>query len=130
MSDVRNCKRCNRLFNFIGNHICPYCIQEDEDNFKKVKLYLYDNPKATIYDVSKELDISIQLLKKYLREGRLEIMGTTEEPSILCQHCGEPIPKCRYCARCAKSFTNNLQSATKEMTKKKSIGMRYLNKDD
>ena len=40
--DVRNCKQCGRLFNFIGGApICPECNKAAEDKFDDVKLGVY-----------------------------------------------------------------------------------------
>jgi len=49
MPDIRNCKRCGRLFNYIGGRpICQDCKKQDEEEFKRVKEYLYEHPKASI----------------------------------------------------------------------------------
>ncbi|HHV95880.1 MAG TPA: MerR family transcriptional regulator, partial [Clostridiaceae bacterium] len=76
MPDVRNCKRCGRIFNYIGGvQLCPHCREEDEEDFKRIKRYLFENPKATVSEVASELNISIEKIKKFLREERLEIVG-------------------------------------------------------
>ena len=47
--DVRNCRGCGRLFNYLqGPHLCPACMQKLEEKFSQVKDYLEDNPHATI----------------------------------------------------------------------------------
>ena len=36
--EVKNCKRCGRLFNELsGEEICPVCRKTSEDEFVKVK---------------------------------------------------------------------------------------------
>jgi len=66
-----------KTFNYIGGRpICQDCKKQDEEEFKRVKEYLYEHPKASIIEVSNALDISVQKIKSYLREGRLEIVGT------------------------------------------------------
>jgi flagellar operon protein (TIGR03826 family) len=139
MPEVRNCKRCNKIFNYIGGApICSDCKQEDEVNFKKVKEYLYDHPKSSIYDVSKELEISIQTIKSYLKEGRLEIVGDGGNLFLECERCGKSISSGRYCSECTKEVTNDVKSLTEQMNKtvatepvqtKRSSGIRYLNKE-
>jgi len=64
MPDIRNCKRCGRLFNYIGGRpICQDCKKQDEEEFKRVKEYLYEHPKASIIEVSNALDISVQKIR-------------------------------------------------------------------
>jgi len=74
MPDIRNCKRCGRLFNYIGGRpICQDCKKQDEEEFKRVKEYLYEHPKASIIEVSNALDISVQKIKSYLRKVDLKL---------------------------------------------------------
>ena len=140
MPDIRNCRRCNRIFNYIGGmSICLECKQEDDTNFKKVKEYLYDHPKASMVDVSKELEISIQQIKSYLKEGRLEIVGDGGNMFLECERCGKSISSGRYCNDCTKDVSNDVKSVTEQMNKavavqpvqtKRTSGIRYLNKND
>ena len=42
--DVRTCRRCKRLFNYItGPVICPGCREEVEKEFQIVKKYIEEN---------------------------------------------------------------------------------------
>lgn len=139
MPDVRNCKKCNKIFNYIGGiQICMDCKQEDEVNFKKVKEYLYDHPKSSMFEVSNELGISIQKIKGYLKEGRLEIVGDGGNMFLECERCGKSISSGRYCNECSKDVSNDLKSVADQMNKavaeepvsmKRSNGIRYLNKE-
>ena len=56
MPDVRNCKRCNKIFKHLsGPPISLDCKQQDEDKFAIVKEYLYENPKALCMRCPKNL---------------------------------------------------------------------------
>ncbi|NLK21798.1 MAG: MerR family transcriptional regulator [Epulopiscium sp.] len=135
--DVRNCRRCNRLFQYIvGRMICPSCKEEEEKEFKRVKDYLYDHPKANMIEVSEATEVPVTSIKHYLREGRLII--TNDSPiGIECEKCGATIKTGRFCERCAyelerdmRSVTNSLQNSTKNIsTDPKKSRMHYLNKD-
>ena len=35
--DVRNCKNCGKLFQFVGKPICPACNKKLEDKFFEVR---------------------------------------------------------------------------------------------
>lgn len=139
MHDIRNCRRCNKIFNYLGGlPICPDCKQQDEINFKRVKEYLYDHPGASLYDVSKDLEISVQQIKAYLKEGRLEIIGEGGNMFLECEKCGKSISTGRFCKECANEFANDIKlvvdqmsaSGSNETTEKRSRGMKYLTKDD
>ena len=42
--DVKNCKKCRRLFNYIGGPaICPQCREELEKKFQQAKEFIRDN---------------------------------------------------------------------------------------
>lgn len=138
MPDIRNCKRCGKLYNFIGGlPICPECKKKDDEDFKRVKEYLYDNPGASINQVSMELEVSIQRIKQYLKEGRLEIVGEGGNLILECEICGRSIRTGRFCNECSNSLKNDIASASEQIIKKsetqqadKKHGMRYLIKDD
>ncbi|OPZ92906.1 MAG: hypothetical protein BWY74_01361 [Firmicutes bacterium ADurb.Bin419] len=140
MPDIRNCRRCKRLFNYIGGApICHDCKQQDEVDYKRVKEYLYDHPKASIIEVSQELEVSVQQIKMYLKEGRLEIVGNDGNMILECERCGKSITTGRLCNDCSKEVSNDIKSTTNQMSKavptedettKRSNGMRYLNKTD
>lgn len=140
MPDIRNCRRCNKIFNYIGGlPICYDCKKQDEINFKRVKEYLYEHPGASLYEVSKELEISVQQIKVYLKEGRLEIVGESGNMFLECEKCGKSITTGRFCKECANEVANDIKSVVSQMStsaggnearSKREKGMRYLTKDD
>jgi flagellar operon protein (TIGR03826 family) len=139
MPEVRNCRRCGRIFNYIGGApICSNCKEQDEVEFRKIKEYLYENPRAALSEVSTVLDVSVEKIKRFLKEGRLEIVGDDGNFVLECENCGKSIRTGRFCEICEKELSGNLQTASKRMndaiskmeSTRKSIGMRYLNKDE
>ena len=44
--DVRNCKNCGKLFQYVGKPLCPACNKKLEDKFFEVRDYIYENPTA------------------------------------------------------------------------------------
>jgi flagellar operon protein (TIGR03826 family) len=140
MPDVRNCRRCGRIYNYIGGPpICQICKELDEIDFKNVKEYLYKNPGATLSEVSTVLEISVEKIKTYLKEGRLEIIGTESNMVLECESCGKAIRTGRLCDRCSAGLSRDFKSTASQLSSsisatdaanKKTIGMRYLNKDE
>lgn len=138
MPDARNCRKCGRLFNYLGGPpVCTACKEQDEDDFKRVREYLYQNPGATMSEVSSVLDVSTEKIRRYLKEGRLEITNEDGNFILECEKCGKSIRTGRLCEVCEVVVINEIRFAAKKMNtdllsddEKKAIGMRYLNKED
>ncbi len=101
MADFRNCKRCGKLFVYNGIPLCNACVQEDEETYKLVKEYIEKHPRCTTIEVSEALDVPVEKILQFLREGKLEL--SSDNPNIVlgCERCGRPINTGRYCKECA-----------------------------
>ena len=67
--DVRNCRSCGRLFNYMeGMQICPICREKLEEKFLQVKDYIRENKNASISEVAKDNDVKISQIEKWIRE--------------------------------------------------------------
>ncbi len=138
--EVKNCKRCGKLFQYVtGKPICPACKQQDEDDFDKVKNYLYEYPRTSLMEVSEATQVSIASIRKFLREDRL-IISEDSEIGIECENCGVTIKSGRYCRSCMASLNNEMRAVTRpqtapkekqdiKQTDPKKTKMHYLNKD-
>ncbi len=110
--DVRACKGCGKLFNYVGfgAAVCPDCKDAAEAKFQEVKEYIWNNKGANIPRVAEECDVSEQQIRDWIREERLEFapgMGLT------CESCGKNISSGRLCDACKKSVLDDLKSAYK-----------------
>lgn len=140
MSEVINCKKCGNMFKYYPGKppLCSDCISKEEDEFKRVKEYLYDNPGASLTEVANATEISTRKLTRYLREGRIEIIGDTNM-LLECTNCGKSIKTGKLCQECEISLKqelastgNNIRSkmvAAEDYNKMKR-GMKYLNKNE
>ena len=139
MPDARNCRRCGKMYNYLGGApICIDCKNADEAIFKKVKEYLYDNPGATLSQVATDVEVSVEKIKMFLKDGRLEI---TEGSNIIleCERCGKSIKTGRFCNECQNDVSSDIAgSASRKLDKREEDsssakrnggGMRYLNKN-
>lgn len=108
--DVRNCRSCGRLFNYMGNSLCNACQQKLEDKFHEVKIFIDEHPEATVNQVAEEMDISVKQIKQWIREERL-VLSEASADGILCEYCGIPIRSGRYCDKCKAHVQNTLASA-------------------
>jgi len=114
--EVRNCSTCGKIFNAVMDvKRCPECRKGDETKFKMIREYLYDNPGASIEEVSEHLDIDRGKILHFLREGRLETVG--DQMVINCEQCGTPINHGKYCEKCSREITMDMKSAAKVIQK-------------
>jgi flagellar operon protein (TIGR03826 family) len=109
--DVRNCKKCGKLFNYIsGFPICPTCKEKQEEVFQNVKKYIWENRTADMKEISEACDVEVAQIKQWIREERLEF--TSDSPvKMPCENCGALIQSGKYCEKCKKEMANNLSNA-------------------
>lgn len=137
--DVRNCSRCNKLFNYVaGPNICPNCRKSIDEQFKEVRLFIRKNPKAGIGEVAEANEVDIKQIRQWIREERLSF-SEDSAIGIECEACGKTIRTGKYCDACKADLVNNLGSAYRKTevkednpyeSKETSNKMRFLNKDN
>lgn len=131
--DVRTCKSCKRIFNYLSGPImCPACIEKLEEKFKEVKDYIREYPRASMQDVAEATEVSVKQLKNWVREERLRFSDDSPV-GIECMNCGAMIKFGKYCDACKGKTINTLSHAVerepvKQEAPKKSDGdrMRFL----
>ncbi len=110
--NVRNCRRCGKLFNYAGGQpICMSCREELEKKFQEVKAYIREHKGAGINEVAEACDVETQQITQWLREDRLEV---TEDSAVTlqCEGCGATIRSGRYCENCKNSLTKGFNAIT------------------
>lgn len=122
--EVRVCKNCKRLFNYIfGPELCQDCIKivpnegkeqvskglnatlrplvrEDEKKYEQVKDYIMSYPKATIMQIAEANDITPTRLLEWIRDDRLEFSDDSKDAWFECSKCGTKIKSGRLCNKC------------------------------
>lgn len=107
--DVKNCRGCGRLFNYIGGGylLCPACIDSLEAKFANVKKYIQENPHATIPEISANNEVTPGQIERWVREERLTF--SDDSPiGLECESCGVTIKTGRYCAACKDNLQKGL----------------------
>ena len=109
--EVRNCRECGRLFNYIGGpRMCPNCKKKLEDQFVQVRTYVKEHKDASVQEVSEANDVSVQQIRQWVREERLSF--SSDSPiGIDCEKCGKMIRSGRFCPECVNEMTNGFNSA-------------------
>ena len=135
--NVRNCKKCNRIFNYVaGQVVCPTCREELEKKFQEVKKFIQDNRTVPLTVVAEECDVDVNQLKQWVREERL-VFAEGSAMGIDCEICGAPILTGRFCEKYKAETMSGLTNAYKrpeepvKQSKKDaadSARMRFLDK--
>ena len=120
--EVRNCKSCGRIFNYLaGPPLCQSCLAALDKKFGDVKEYVYDHPGVGMQEVSEVMSVPIAQIKQWIREERLSF----SEDSMIgleCEGCGVTIKTGRFCKNCKDKLTkgfNNLYEQPKGTQKEK-----------
>ena len=108
--EVRACRTCKRLFNYITGPVrCPACSEALEKKFQKVKQYIWDHRTASLQEISDANEVSVGQLRQWVREERL--CFTEESPvGLECESCGTTIKTGRYCENCKMKLGSTLMS--------------------
>ena len=133
--EVKNCKNCGRLFNYIGGaykSLCPACIDRLEEKFQEVKKYVEEHPGAGMNEISEELDVSTKQIEKWVREERL-CFADDSPIGLECEKCGKMIKTGRFCDLCRVEMQNLMSDLykakpVKQVKKDTTNRMRFLDK--
>lgn len=119
--DLRNCPECGKVFAFIRTNLCSSCQQIDEENFKKVRMFIAKNPGEDIVTVSKETEVSENKIIRYLRDGKIAVATQDSNIRLECEVCGKLISTGRFCKDCSGRLSAGLKKSI-ENENRKTIG--------
>jgi len=107
--NVRNCKKCGKIFNYIaGPIICPRCRQGQETKFQEVKKFVQENHGADIKEVAEACEVEVKQIRQWIREERLQFADDSPI-RIPCEGCGAMIQSGRFCDKCKMELTNGFK---------------------
>lgn len=106
--NFKQCKECGNIFQNPSSDICPKCTKEQDEQFEKIKKYLYKNPGAGVMEVAEATEVEEKLILHFLKEGRIEL--SEPDGSIRCEKCGKAISSGRMCLECSKELAGKLNS--------------------
>ncbi|WHH57111.1 hypothetical protein [Petroclostridium sp. X23] len=117
MLEIRNCRRCGKIFQTNGIlKMCPSCKEQDEHQFDRIREYLSLHPRANMYEVAYDLDISVSEIRRYLKEHRLVIVEN-DNGFLSCERCGKSIQSGQYCDECVQKLSHGFKVAFKPQEK-------------
>lgn len=112
--DVKNCKKCGKIFNYVGGLvICPQCQEKSEEDFQKVKEYITENPNSSVASTAEACEVEIAQIRQWLREERLTF-ASAEGSDLTCEKCGKPIMSGRFCDACKLEVSRGFADAIKK----------------
>lgn len=112
--NVRNCRRCGRIFTYVsGAPLCPACREEMEANFQKVKEYIQNHLDTTIKTVATECEVDENQIRQWVKEERL-VFAEGAAIGLECETCGAPIRTGRYCEKCKNETMRSLTDAGRQ----------------
>jgi len=103
--DFTNCARCGKLFNRVTIPICENCVKKEEDDFLRIKEYIYENPNSSMAALAEGTEVSMKRILKYLKEGRLELSPNVVGNDLTCERCSVPITTGKFCKKCQASLS-------------------------
>lgn len=110
---LANCNECGGLFNKVAGDVCPKCLDQEEEEYQKVRKYLLDNPSALIDEIIEETGVDVDKIRQFLESGRLTETKLILESDITCQMCGRPIVMGTLCRFCQKQVSQGLVDEAK-----------------
>lgn len=109
--NVKNCKKCGKLFNYaFGPQVCPDCLGAEEELFQKAKKYVQDNPGCDMQELSREIEVDASQIRQWIREERLQFADNSSI-TIQCEKCGASIRSGRFCEKCKNDMSHGLKDA-------------------
>jgi flagellar operon protein (TIGR03826 family) len=110
--DLDNCPRCGKLFAKNFREVCPACIKQIDLEYQVCSEFLRKNRGATITEVSESTDVSVKQITKFIREGRISLIGAPNL-SYPCEVCGTLIRENSMCINCRSRLVQEVNK-TKE----------------
>lgn len=107
--NVRSCVLCNRLFKPRGYPYCPDCVTKIDEDYIKVRDYLYKVPTAGVQQVLEETDVDEKRLFYLIRSGRVTF-AEGADTGLRCESCGKQISSGTICKECQEKLAKSLDS--------------------
>lgn len=123
---LMNCKKCGRLFQSKDEFgLCSRCNASVDDDFIKVKDYIYDNPTSSLKDVSEGTGVDSEAILKWIHEGKIVL--SSDSGIRFCQKCGASIISGKFCNACIAKLQTTLK-VEEEAPKQEYRGMHTKSK--
>jgi len=115
--EVTQCEFCRRLYQSAGNRLCNDCLIKLDEDFIKIREYLYEHDRAGIEEVSEATGVSRKTIMFLLKEERLTVSSDRVDGGgiLVCEACKKPISTGRICESCRKEVISALQDSVRDV---------------
>lgn len=112
---IANCARCERVFKkLFDRKICPACIQEEEDAYRRVVDFLDLHPGSNLGEIAGGAEVEEAQILRFIREGRLTLLDKLGEGArVACKRCDAPIASGSYCPTCYAEVGDALRDSAR-----------------
>lgn len=113
--DLRNCASCGKMFTYVYGSapICEACKKALDEKYSEVKQYVYDHPGCGINDVVRDMDVTANQVRKWIREEKLTF-AENSDIALACESCGKRILTGRFCKECKTNMVNGMNNLYKK----------------
>jgi len=119
VAQIIQCRFCNKPFQSYGGFACHNCLTQIEEDFGKIKSYLYDNPqKDSVEEIAEGTGVQKKIILHLLKENRMSVKAQ-EDSALVCEICRKPIMNGRICLECKGELSNKLAGALPPEIKEK-----------
>ncbi len=124
-TEIKKCAICGKLFHSLGTNICAPCSQQADQDFLKVREYIYDKTEnVSITDILQNTGVPEKIVLYLMREGRIAQKQIAETGKLKCAVCGTAITSGKLCLKCSAvwSAQNNKVSNGRGMRPGSNVG--------
>jgi hypothetical protein len=104
-----------------GNELCPECLKQSEENYRKVFDYFTAEPTATAQEICDATGVDVKEIYRFVRENRLRSVKVATGRN--CEKCGVPIYggklTGKFCDKCRIQLATDMR---KDIQKQKTSG--------
>lgn len=118
--NLSNCPQCGKVYVLNSYSLCPSCLREVEDQYRKCADYLRKNRECTLHELSEGTGVSVRLITRFIREGRI---AAKDAPNVLtpCESCGELIREGTLCAACRSKLSKDVRHMHEDEQRKEKL---------
>ncbi len=115
---LAKCARCNGIFDKIRSAVCGRCMEDEEQDYVKIRDILDDNPSMKASEVAEVAGVTLACVLRMVDDGRL-VNETLLDP-VKCGRCGQPAigRNQRLCYRCLLKLDQEVMASVNELKDK------------
>jgi predicted amidophosphoribosyltransferase len=112
--NVANCPKCGRVYvKNLMHDICQACVKEIDTQCETCIKYLRENRGISLEMLSEATEVSQSLIIKFMREGRISVMGN-RNIFYPCEVCGSDKREKNMCDSCRQKLKKDVRNTMED----------------